>query len=718
MSAEMRRQKRPATWFLDGLVWLLLMLLLIPTAVAMESLAWARTVQPWVIPGVLVAGLAIGAVLALVSAPQRWWWALLVAAALLGAAITAGALLAQHGARAADNAVGEALFGAYTAALSACLPWLAFRTKQTWLGVVLVWVTVAGAWNKNLTAQQVWWMLWLIALSLLLIGVTHLRDETRLWQTFGLERLGPVFWPSARVILSISLLIAVTGLIPLGITRFGALSQALRHTPLSQNGALDLNTADGTPVAMLGAPLSLSAPDVSSDQVILTYTLTSGPPVAPPILGTAFDTFDGATWTHGPGLSTISPAEPLTTPPGAQVIQARITLVNAPRSDAATPLLSFDQPLSFSVSAQAQVIGEATGSPDLVNVAGWVSPSSLARGATYTTTSAMLPSDAVGTGSLTADLMARLTATPPALTPTLAALAREWAGAGTPAQQAQALIDKMQSVFTLDPKATPPAHDAITWFLRNKSGNVLLWTATYILLGRSIGLPLRLAEGYLSGNYDPATHRQVVRASDAAVWAQLAIPQMGWLDLFPAAQALTITEPSRIIYTGRPTPTPGTAPTPRPTQTHDQQAQRSPSTPSGLRSDTGIPVALLAALILLALALALLGVLSLRWSRFGRHLGPLTQFFARVALLARLAGVALRPSDTATQATTKVVHYIPEHADALVSMNSVYERFRYGAPENRGILPNLRSQWRALRGALYRLVVTRPWRRHRLPARP
>lgn len=716
MSAEIQRQKRPATWFLDGLIWLLLALLLVPTAVAMQSLAWAHTVQPWVIPGVLGAGLGLGAVLVLASMPQRWWWILLGTSALLGAALVGGALLAQRGAHTADNATGDALLGAYTAALSASLPWLAFRAKQPWLGVVLLWITVAGAWSKNLAPQQIWWVLWLIVLSLVLIGIVHLRDETRLWQAFNLERLGPVLWPSARVILSISLLIAITGLIPLGITQFAALSQAFHRTPFAQGGGLDLNTANGTPVAILGAPLSLAAPDVSGNQVILTYTVTKGPPVPPPLLAATFDAFDGSIWNHGPGISTIAPAQPITSPPGTQTLSATITLVAVPRSDAGTPLLGFDQPLSFSLHAKAQVMSsDANAASDLVNVAGWVSPSALSRNTTYSTTSAVLPDDVAGSGTLPADLMARMTATPESLTATLRPLAQQWAGTGTPTKQAQTLLDKMQSLFVLDPKATPPATGAVSWFLRNKRGNELLWTTTYILLGRSIGLPLRLAEGYLSGNYDPATNRQVVRASDATVWAQLAIPHMGWLDLFPVANALTITVPAHTVYTGKPTPTPGTPPTAQPTQQPNQSAQRSPA--PFVNTPGGISLVLLVALALLIIALALLGVVSLRWSRIGRNLGPLTQFFARVAVLARLGGVRLRASDTATQATAKVIEYIPEHAATLTTMNGVYEQFRYGPPDNRGILPNLRQQWQRLRAALFRLIVTRLWRRQLPSAR-
>lgn len=701
--------RRPRLSPFDGVLWALAALLLLPPTVALQSLPWSQYLAPWVIPAVVASGLGIGFALVVASTPRRWWWIALSAAGFLAAAVFVGALLAARGARGAQPPVGAIVLSAYVAALATSLPWLAFRAKQVWLTVLLIWGAVAGAWGSHVTPQQVWWLISLLAASLLFLGLTRLREETRTWQTLQLERLGPVLWPTARVIITLSVFVSLVGLIPLGAARLAALSAALRHTPLSQPGPFSYESASGTPVAELGAPLGLNAPDVSGQQIILTYTLTQSPAITPPLLGATLDTFADDTWQQGAATATTVPTQrPLVLPTGAQLLQGQITVVALPPAGTATtPLLGFDQPLSFSVPARARVIGANDPSP--VNITGWEATSPLNGGATYTTTAAVLPDSAAGTGALPPDVVARMTQVPDGLASQLRATAHAWIGAAaTPNAQAHALLDAMQAHLVLDPKATPPdGVDGVSWFLTNTHGNVLMWTTAYILLGRSVGLPLRLAEGYLPGQYDLHANKAVVRASDATVWAQLAIPGMGWLDLFPASNEITVQVPKQVIYTGAPRPTPTPQPTqaPRPRQT-SPYAPRPQTAPSA----GAWALILLGVLLVLVLLTALVGLASLRWRRVGRNLGPLTQLFARIAVLARLAGITLRPSDTAAQATGKVAEHMPEHAEVLATMNGAYERLRYGPPGAPGLLPNLREQWQRLRGALVRLVVTRPWR--------
>jgi transglutaminase superfamily protein/uncharacterized protein DUF4129 len=294
-------------------------------------------------------------------------------------------------------------------------------------------------------------------------------------------------------------------------------------------------------------------------------------------------------------------------------------------------------------------------------------------------------------------------------------LARQWVGkATTPRAQSVGLLTGLTTAVTYDGAATPPdGADVVTWTLQHKRANAVALTTTFIVLGRALGLPLRMAEGYLPGTFDTKLKQMVVRGSDTAVWAQLAVPGAGWFDLFPAAHEVTVSVPSKIIYKGAPTPTlvPAT-PTPTSTRPGTSAGNSSPppsQTPFG-GSSWLLPV--LAAFIALLLVTGALSFIRWKWARFGAQLAPLGQFFARVGLLARLGGIALRPSDTSLQATGKVAAVVPAHRDVLTSLNGTYERVRYGPPHAHGVLPNLQAQWRRVRGALWRLVFTRPWRRH------
>jgi hypothetical protein len=202
-----------------------------------------------------------------------------------------------------------------------------------------------------------------------------------------------------------------------------------------------------------------------------------------------------------------------------------------------------------------------------------------------------------------------------------------------------------------------------------------------------------------------------VRSSDATVWAQVAIPGVGWYDLYPAGTDITITVPGSIVYKGAPTPTPAPKqPTPNPQ--HQPAGSRNPTQAGNpILGGNGLLAAAIAVCALLLLITAAVAFVQWRWARVGAHLAPLGQFFARVVLLARLGGIVLRPSDTASQATGKVAAAVPAQREVLVTLNGGYERARYGPPGERGILVNVREYWNQVRGALWRLVLTRPWRR-------
>jgi transglutaminase-like putative cysteine protease len=706
------RQDQRNTWTIDAVLWGLLALLLVPLVIAMQALPWASGLMAWVMPVALASGLALGAVLVVALPPRRWWRILLGSVLALGLAFFVGVQIIMHGAGTARPLAGTVLLGAFLTLLGAALPWLIFHAKQPWIAVALVWMTLIGAWGASFTAQRALQLVWLLVISLALIGFFRLREEMQVWQTQHLERLGPVLWPTARAIMLITLLIALVGLIPFGIAGLASLQQLLRHTPLAQGGPLSFDTQSGTPVAVLGAPLSLNTPDVSGTTVILRYQASGGVnQIIPPLLGATLDTFDGTSWSLGNVALRQPDAVALTPAPNANTVQAKITLAAPPPTANAPLLLGFSNAINFSVSAQVHVISGT--SPGWNTITDWQPNNAIQAGHTYTTSSVIVSGNDAAVGTLDPTLTTRMTAVPAALTALLQAQARQMVGtATTPVAQANALINRLAATMKLDPAASAPKGvEPISWFLSNKRGNTILWTTTYILLARSIGLPMRLAEGYLPGQYDAKTGLQVVRASDATVWAQLAIPGRGWLDLFPVAHVQTVIVPGAITTLANDTPTP------KPTVVATPPPQKPLPPRSTLPDGSSAPFAVALAIALLVVVVVLgfiAGVglyLRVRWASVGQGLPPLPRIFARVALLARFAGIRLCGSDTASQATEKVIAYLPHQQETLTTLNRSYERFVYGPPEQRGLLPQLNDAWQRLSKVLWQLIVNRPWRR-------
>src|SRR5271165_4379012 len=243
-----QQDRRSNQWIWDLLLWTLLLVILLPVVFALRQLPWSQHLAGWVIPVIALIGATIGFLLSQFSLLSRWWWASLLAAPAIGAAVSLGALIVSHSVSGGPAPAGTVLLGAYTTALTASLPWLAFRARQVWLCVALVWITFVGAWGVKLSAQQIWLLIFILGLSLLFLGLCHLREEVRLWDASKLQRLGPVLWPSARSILLLSLLVALVGLVPLSTAQLAAVSQIWSRSLLAQGGPLSYTAPNGTPV--------------------------------------------------------------------------------------------------------------------------------------------------------------------------------------------------------------------------------------------------------------------------------------------------------------------------------------------------------------------------------------------------------------------------------------------------------------------------------------
>jgi|GEM_PF-3999225 len=688
--------------FIDAVLILGVAILLAPLWFSLQATPFTHDLPNGAIAGIGLGTLLLGIiVLALPGIPTRWR-SVLTMPAIVIAGLIGAAIIWKLSGRSQDFTILVAV-GSFTAALSMAMLWFIVQSAQPWLALAVYWMMIAGLWQGKLSALQLWEISWMLLLSLLLAGLSHLRDELLLWKTQHLKRLGAVIWPTARIVATIAVLTSIIVVVPVGATRVPQLSQWLRHSPLAATGLLDYIDPQGTPVAVLGAPLALSGPIVGSKTIVATYTVSTDlvTPDVLPLIGATYDIYNQQTWTEGPTSTQHVAAKTLP----ASTVTATITMYAGPRQTG--NLLGFSQPVQFSIPVTRRVLTNS-GAPSLLTVASWET-TPFNDHMTYTVQSTTIPDSATATETASSAFMQHMTIVPDSLRDRLYTLAHTWVGnATTPAAQADALYTGMHQAFTVDESSKPPkGTDPIAWFLDHKVGNGLLWTTAYILLGRSIGLPLRLASGYLPGTLDTSRHAYVVRGSDATVWAQLAVPGVGWRDLFPSSDTLTVVINAQPIVHISPTPTPVTTPNPGTQSSKNPDSQQTP-----FYGGTGTLVTLLLILALLCIVLALGAfVVVRRWATFGQNLPPLVQVFARISFVARLAGIELRSSDSSSDATERIVTYVPPQADTLWLLNAAYERQRYGPPRTGETLAfNIKEMWKRMSDAFWRLVWTRPMR--------
>jgi transglutaminase-like putative cysteine protease len=79
-----------------------------------------------------------------------------------------------------------------------------------------------------------------------------------------------------------------------------------------------------------------------------------------------------------------------------------------------------------------------------------------------------------------------------------------------------------------------PVSDPLAYFLFvRRKGHCEYFASSMAVMLRTIGIPSRVATGFLNGVYNPMTGWQVIRASDAHSWVEAWIPGQGWTTFDP-----------------------------------------------------------------------------------------------------------------------------------------------------------------------------------------
>lgn len=703
------------------------------------------------------------------------------------AALT-GALIAEVAAPAGGIAGGGlsmgALLFAITAALLGATPVSQTAQGRGWLAVLPAALATVLVWRSpHPTLTQAVALFFLVLLSTLVVGLAALGGRLAHWrlQGYTFERSaeaarvtkaarGPVASSLPRVG-CMAIVCALLAAAPAADTLVALARLTLAPPPILHHPSTQALSVVIPPVTVVpGAPLPLSAPAATGDEPLLTYTVshignlgdsrsaTIG--LIPPLFITSLDGYAGGRWTSsdtaiaGHALG-VRPALPIPATANADLLTADIHLL-LPREarapdGAATLLPGFDQPTSYSVDAQVGALSAPTSSatssatnPRAVDITDWRFPDPLpAGGLSYTVTS-MLPAvedvphdlphsaaDAPLAYGWDGATYARLTEVPPAIAAELAPLVRGWIVGTSGWLAAEDAIDAaLRTRMQLDSGHVEPEGDAaVLDFLRTRRGNALVWTTIAIFALRLLGYPTRLAEGYLPGAFDLTYGLSVVRPSDATVWAQIAIPEVGWWSVYPSARESTTYAFHRVLARGAPAQnqqgktgkTPNTprrpqsggstgGPPGKPVSPTSEPHTAPPATPPGgalaqalaglgaLLAASCLPFLLL--VLLLALVIGVLVASDRRRRRASRAL--VTAAFLRLHLalvwaLASASGVArLIPGDTPFVASARVGAGLRragagggsrgrgasergEHAAAAVAgLTAAYVRLRYG----------------------------------------
>src|SRR5262249_41528710 len=124
----------------------------------------------------------------------------------------------------------------------------------------------------------------------------------------------------------------------------------------------------------------------------------------------------------------------------------------------------------------------------------------------------------------------------PPIDPRVRQLALDWtSGAATQEERARAIEHRLRADYgyTLDLLPAAVADPLSHFLFDRKKGHCEYFASAMAVMLREIGIPSRVATGFLSGVYNPMTGWQVVRASDAHSWVEAWLPGRGWTTFDP-----------------------------------------------------------------------------------------------------------------------------------------------------------------------------------------
>ncbi len=340
------------------------------------------------------------------------------------------------------------------------------------------------------------------------------------------------------------------------------------------------------------------------------------------------------------------------------------------------------------------------------------------------------------------DVQERYTRLPQDLPPEIEQRAREVVGNETsPFLQAAALQDWFRSSggFSYSLEAPEPrSASAIGDFLTQKTGYCVHFASAMALMARTLGIPARVAVGFLPGA-QLGDGSWAVTLQDAHAWPELYFEGAGWVRFEPTPGSRTGSAPSWTVA-----PVAQLTPTTAPTGTAASSAAPSTSAASSAASTAGSaadqapgagggspwPALLVLALVVGALAAPLASRSLVRRRRWQRARGPGERAEAAWAdLIEQLGdlGVSVSPAQTPRQVGRRLDAGLRSgddgtsaQAPAVGRLVSAVEGARYGAGASGGTAVADRALAADVRAVVDGVVAQRPrsatWRWRLLPA--
>ncbi len=260
----------------------------------------------------------------------------------------------------------------------------------------------------------------------------------------------------------------------------------------------------------------------------------------------------------------------------------------------------------------------------------------------------------------------------------------------------------------------PPGRDGVEWFLFDlRRGYCDYFASAMAVMLRSIGIPARVAVGYMSGTYNPDIGAYEVRESDAHSWPQVYFPEYGWVDFEPSPRAgagvprVESLEGTTGEAVGADVLRDGPGAIGPEEMLPDEGFFGGEFTTADSGADLGWGLVALA--VVPFGALLGLGIVGVVWWR--RRFGPLdlvSQTYEKVVVLAQLAGLKPRPWQTPLEFADRLRAEVGDVGADIETVFGAFVRVRFGRRQlDEAEQARVAAAWSRLRGRILRRILTR-----------
>ncbi len=424
--------------------------------------------------------------------------------------------------------------------LAAYAGWSALRQRQPVSGLMLIGLALAV--NGYFGSAPLWYAVTFVAATAMLLAVLHYAYLEQDWDA------NQVSYPTdirAELVMAAGTVAAILVFLAMTIptVRLREVTQAFLAQPVVQQTEETLARAfagirsprQEAATAFSGAGILpndflLGNPPELANTVILTATVSPNAPAGLHWRGLSYDVYNGQGWE----LSTerqepVMAGIPIPIPPISQAVTITQTVywLFAARSARYTLGLprQFDQPVTVfwrGVDDLSQVRAAGSSTYTAISTA-----SAASETAWRQATLAGVPPLIIG----------RYTQLPDTLPARVRALAQEitapYAAAYDQARAIEAFL--RQYPYSLDVELPPRGRDPVDFFLFDlQQGYCDYYASAMVTLARSVGLPARLAVGYLAQPPNAAGVQTIVQLN-AHAWAEVYFAGYGWLEFEPTA---------------------------------------------------------------------------------------------------------------------------------------------------------------------------------------